>query len=85
MRNSASINLGISLSGVSAGSSSSWQYVTTVEKYWENTNGADNSWYRFNMAVSPSINYRSNTIAIHNAATLELDNNVMVYYITASV
>ncbi len=84
LRNSASIDLGISESGVSAGGGSSWQNVNTVTKYWENTNGAKESSYRSNMVVSPKQDYRSNTIAITNTARVKLSKDAKPYEITAS-
>ena len=38
--NSASMDLGISASGVNVGKSSSWQRASTPTKYWQNSNGA---------------------------------------------
>ena len=84
LRNSASIDLGISDSGASAGGGSSWQKVNTVTKYWENTNGAKESSYRSNMVVSPQKDYRSNTIAITNTARVKLSKDAKPYEITAS-
>ncbi len=40
LRNSASISMGVSADGASAGASSSWQSERTKSKYWENSNGA---------------------------------------------
>lgn len=84
LRNSASIDLGISDLGVSAGGSSSWQNVSTVTKYWENSNGSKESSYRSNMVVSPSKDYRTNTIAITNTARVKLKGDAKPYEITAS-
>lgn len=84
LRNSASINLGISNSGVSAGGGSSWQNVNTVTKYWENTNGAKNASYRSNMIVTPKKDYRSGTISITNTARVKLSRDAKPYEISAS-
>lgn len=84
LRNSASISLGLGDS-VSASASSTWQYTTTVVKYWENSNGATMSWYSSNMYVTPSIDYRDSTISIANTALVKLQGDPMPYQITASV
>lgn len=84
LRNSASINLGVSASGASAGASSSWQNVNTVTKYWENNNGAKESSYRSNMVVSPKEDYREDTISITNTARVKLKGDAKSYEITAS-
>jgi len=83
LRNSASITLGISGSGFNAGSSSSWSTVNTVAKYWENSNGAKTSDWRSNMVVTPSVDYRSNTISITNTALVKLSGDAKTYEITA--
>ena len=83
LRNSASITLGISNSGVEAGTSSSWQSTSTVSKYWENSNGSSSSWYSSNMIVTPSSDYRNNTISIINTALVELDGDPMPYQISS--
>lgn len=83
LKNSASISLGISGSGVSVGSSSSWQNAITVSKYWENNNGAKSSSYRSNMIVSPSRDYRSGTISITNTALVKLRGDAKVYQISS--
>jgi len=84
MRNSASLTLGISNSGGSAGASSSWSYVSTVSKYWENSNGAKNSSYTSNMIATPGVDYRSGTIAIANEAKVTLSGDPKPYAINAS-
>lgn len=83
LRNSGSISLGVSDSGASVGSSSSWQYITTPVKYWENTNGAKSSDYRSNLVVSPRRDYRSGTISITNTARVKLKGNPKPYEVTA--
>ncbi|KXG43746.1 hypothetical protein [Tepidibacillus decaturensis] len=85
LRNSASISLGISGSGVSASSSESWQNIKTVAKYWENTNGATMSWYSSNMIVSPEQDYQAFTIALVNTALVKLNGDNMVYQISSGV
>ena len=85
LRNSASISLGVSGSGASAGASSSWQTIKTVSKYWENTNGAKTSCWRSNMYVTPAIDYRSSTISIANTALVKLSCDARTFEITASV
>lgn len=85
LRNGASISLGISGSGASAGSSSSWQTVKTVEKYWENSNGAKESSWRSNMVVTPRVDYRSRTIGLVNTAKVKLKDDPRPYEISSSV
>lgn len=85
LRNSASISLGVSGDGASAGASSSWSTVKTVAKYWENSNGSKNSSYRSNMVISPSVDYRSNTVSIVNTARVKLKGDEKPYEISASV
>ena len=84
LRNSASISLGITGSGVNAGVGSSWQNVETKIKYWENNNGAKNSSARSNMIVSPRKDYRKDTIAIKNTARVKLKVDAKPYEISAS-
>lgn len=84
LRNSASISLGVSNSGVSAGASSSWQNINTVTKYWENTNGAKESSCRSNMVVTPRKDYRSGTVSIINTARVKLSKDAKPYEISAS-
>ncbi|KAA8815595.1 hypothetical protein EMB92_09270 [Bifidobacterium callitrichos] len=84
LRNSASINLGISSSGGSAGAGGGWQYVSTVAKYWENNNGAKEASYRSNMVVAPARDYRSDTISIVNTARVQLSGDKKSYEISAS-
>jgi hypothetical protein len=85
LRNSASITLGISQSGGNAGASSSWQTVSTVAKYWENSNGSKTSDYSSNMVVTPAIDYRSSTIGLINTARVKLKADAKPYEISASV
>ncbi|MGG7621542.1 hypothetical protein [Bacillus coreaensis] len=85
LRNSASISLGISNSSVSATSSTSWQNIKTVSKYWENTGGTKTSWYSSNMIVAPAADYQNYTIALINTATVKLKGDNMVYQISAGV
>ncbi|MDQ5983869.1 MAG: hypothetical protein RUMPE_00898 [Eubacteriales bacterium SKADARSKE-1] len=85
LRNSASMNIGVSETGASAGGGSSWQSVFTTEKYWENTNGQKTSSYRSNMVVAPKKDYRNDTISIINRATVEIEGDKRCYEITASV
>lgn len=84
LRNSATINLGISNSGGNAGGGSSWQNVNTVSKFWENNNGSKESSYRSNMVVAPKRDYRPNTIYITNTARVKLKGDAKPYEISAS-
>lgn len=84
MKNSGSLSLGISNSGVSVGASSSWQTVNTVAKYWENTNGATSSSWRSNMVASPKSEYKSDTISISNTALVQIRGDSRLWEITAS-
>lgn len=85
LKNSASISLGVNASGATVSASSSWQYITTPVKYWENSNGAKSSDYRSNMTVSPKADYRSDTISLTNTAKVKLAGDPKPYEITASV
>lgn len=85
LQNSASISLGVNNSGANAGVGSSWQYVTTPVKYWENSNGATSSDYGSNLTVSPSVDYRPGTISLTNTARVKLKGDPKPYEITASV
>lgn len=85
LRNSASISMGISADGGSASASSSWQTISTVKKYWNNTNGATESDYLGNIAIGPSVDYRSSTICTFNTAYVKLSSDPKTYSITASV
>ena len=85
LRSSAEISLGVDLStgGVSAGSGSSWQTVTTPTKFWENSNGAKTSDYRSNLIVGPSKDYRTNTAYIQNTALVKIKGYAKTYEINA--
>lgn len=85
MRNGGNFSLGISNSGVTAGAGSNWQSVTTVSKYWENSNGAKESSYRSNMIATPSADYRPGTVSITNEAKVTLKGDPKPYSIIASV
>lgn len=82
LRNSASFSLGLGDS-VSAGSGTSWSYVNTDTKYWENSNGSKSSDYRSNMIVTPKSDYRSGTISITNTAKVKLKGYAKPYSISA--
>lgn len=85
LRNGASINLGIDLSGASGGLGANWQHTQTPTKYWENKAGATSADYKSNLLVTPAIDYRSNTISIVNTATVVLKGDPKVYSITSGV
>ena len=85
LRNSASISMGVSADGGSAGVSSSWQTVSTVLKYWENSNGAKSSDWRSNIVIGPSVDYRSGTIVTTNTALVKLSSDPKAYEISAGV
>lgn len=85
LRNSASINLGLSNSGMTAGASSSWKNITTPVKYWENNNDSKSSDYRSNLIVSPSKDYRSNTISLMNTARVKLKGDPKPYVVSSGV
>jgi len=84
LRNSASIDVSVSGSGVSVGTSSAWQNITTHKKYWENTNGTKTSSWRSNIVVAPSKYYLSDTIFIANTALVKLSSDARTFQITAS-
>lgn len=83
LRKSASINLGISGSGASAGTSQSWQYVSTPRKSWMNTKGQKISDYRSNVVISPHKDYRTNTISVTNTSTVKLKGDAKPYSISS--
>ncbi|WP_051233992.1 hypothetical protein [Butyrivibrio sp. NC3005] len=83
LRNSASITLGVSDTGVSAGVSSSWQTVKTATKYYMNTKGQKTVDYRSNVIVTPAKDYRSSTISVINTASVKLKKDKKVYSISA--
>lgn len=83
LRNSASMDLGISGSGVTVGSSSSWENVRTPDKYWENTNGAKSASYRSNIVEGPAKHYLSGTIFSTNTALLKVRGDARTFQITA--
>lgn len=85
LRNSGSISLGINKSGATVGASSTWHYITTPVKYWENSNGAKSSDYKSNLIVSPSEDYRSGTISLTNTARVKLKGNPKPYEVSAGV
>lgn len=84
LRNSASLNIGTSSGGASAGASSSWQTVAKTA-YWSNTNGAKSSSWRSNATFAPYRDYRNNTIFIMNTARVKLSGDKKPYEITASI
>lgn len=85
LKNSASIDLGISESGASAGASSSWQQVTTVQKRWKNSNGSKSADYSSNIVVGPKSEYKQGSIYLTNTATVKLKSDPKPYSITAGV
>lgn len=85
LRNSASITMGVSGDGATAGLSSSWQTVQTKVKYWENSNGAQSSSWRSNIVISPYKDYRSDTISTINTAYVKLKGDPRTFYISAGV
>jgi len=85
LRSSASITMGVSGDGASAGASSSWQTIQTKVKYWENSNGANNSSWRSNIIISPYKDYRSDTISTINTAYVKLKGDPRTFYISAGV
>lgn len=85
LRTSASLELGISGSGVTVGASSSWQNAVTPKKYWENTNGSKSSSWRSNIIEGPQQHYLSNTIYIANTALVKVSTDTRTFQITSSV
>ncbi|WP_461201438.1 hypothetical protein [Anoxybacillus sp. TBDG-1] len=85
LRNSASITMGVSGDGATAGVSSSWQTIQTKSKYWENSNGAKSSFWRSNIVISPYKDYRSDTISTINTAYVKLQGDPRTFYISAGV
>ena len=85
LKHSASINMGISGTGANAGGGSSWQNVSTIEKYWENTKGQNTSSYRSNMVISPKRDYRDCTASVINKAEVALKGDSRIYSINSGV
>lgn len=85
LRSSASISMGVSADGANAGGGSSWQSVSTKEKYWENSNGSKSSDWRSNIVIGPKKDYRSGTIVTTNKAQVKLSSDPKTYEISAGV
>ncbi|MBN8193349.1 hypothetical protein JI667_14460 [Bacillus sp. NTK074B] len=85
LRNSASMSIGISADGVSAGSSSSWQNVCQ-SAYWQNSNGAKGAYSETrNAVIKPSADYRSGTVSIQNEAKVKIKGDARSWSVNASV
>ena len=84
LRNSGSINIGTSSGGVSVGGGSSWQTASNSGS-WTNTNGATTSSWRSNLVITPRVDYRANTVAITNAATVNISGDARPFTINAGV
>ncbi|MFE7062089.1 hypothetical protein ACFVAD_08045 [Sutcliffiella sp. NPDC057660] len=85
LRNSASMSIGISNDGVSAGSSSSWQNVCKGA-YWQNSNGAKGAYSeRRNAVIKPRADYRSGTVSIQNEAKVKVVGDARSWSVNASV
>ncbi|WP_088839328.1 hypothetical protein [Listeria sp. ILCC792] len=84
LRNSASLNIGTSSGGASAGASSSWQTVSKTA-YWINKNGSKTSSWRSNATFAPYRDYRKNTVFVMNTARVKLSGDQKPYEITASI
>lgn len=82
LRNSASMTLGISSSGVTVSKGSSWKHTKTPVKYWENYNKKISD-YRSNVVVTPKKDYRVGTISVVNTALVELVGSKKIYTITS--
>lgn len=86
LRNSASLDIGVSKDGTfKAGGSSSWQNVESKPKYWENTKGQKEASYRTNFIVKPARDYRDSTRYVTNTAFVKLKNNAKTYEISSGV
>ncbi|MCA1322355.1 hypothetical protein LC085_20970 [Bacillus tianshenii] len=85
LRNSASMSIGISADGVSAGSSSSWQNVCQ-SAYWQNSNGAKGAYSeRRNAVIKPRADYRTGTVSIQNEAKVKVVGDARSWSVNASV
>lgn len=85
LKNSAGINIGVGDTSISAGNSSSWEHVTTVEKRWKNSNGAKSADYKSNIVVGPKDDYKQYSIYLTNTATVKLKGDPKPYSIKAGV
>lgn len=85
LRNSASMDLGFSNSGVTAGAGGSWTRVSTPVKYYENTRGQKIVDRGSNVVITPSKDYRSRTISVVNTAMVTLDGDAKSYDITSGI
>lgn len=84
LRSGASWSVTAGSGGISAGASSSWQYIS-LTKYWSNTNGARSSSYRSNIIAAPSIDYRSGSIYLTNTAFVKFYGDSRSWSIGAGV
>lgn len=84
LRNGASWQVSAGTSGVGAGASSNWQYVSQT-KYWNNTNGARSADYRTNMVAIPSKDYRSGTVGLSNVGFVKFRGDARNWQITSAV
>lgn len=82
---SATTDLGMSKSSVQASSASSWQNKSTKTKSWTNTNGSKSADYKSNIVISPSSDYRSNTISLINTAKVKLKGDPKPYSISSGI
>jgi hypothetical protein len=88
LRSGSSISMGLgggATVSATAGTSSSWQTVSTASRYWSNTNGAKESSWRSNAIVAPRTDYRKNTFSVINEARVKLKGNKKPYTISAGV
>lgn len=88
LRSGASVSMGVGYGATvsaNAGGSSSWQTVTTVSRYWSNTNGAKESSWRSNAIVAPRVDYRKGTFSVINEARVTIKGNKKPYTISAGV
>jgi len=85
LRNNASITIGISSSGGTAGSSSSWQNICK-SAYWYNSNGAKGAYSeRRNSTIKPRKDYRNGTVSVQNEAKVRIKGDARSWSVNASV
>ncbi|MEI5909709.1 hypothetical protein WAK64_22215 [Bacillus spongiae] len=84
LRNSATMSIGISSTGVTAGAGSTWQNKCD-SAYWQNSNGATGAYSeRRNAVIKPSVDYRSGTVSLQNEAKLKIKGDARSWTVNAA-
>jgi len=84
LKESASMTIGVSDKGVSAGASASWKSVSESGS-WTNNNGAKSASKRSNIVIAPKAHYKSNTISVINTASVTIQGDARTFSINAGV